>query len=208
MPATHGRTGRPPVTSRPEILAAARRLIDADGWEKVTVRRLAAELGIGATTLYHHVRDKDELLVLVLSEYARQVPLPVLPEDPRERIVVAATTIRQALAGWPWAAAEFTTDGLLGRLGGPAVQLVEVIVGAAVECGCTPERAVHVFRSLWYYTVGEILVRIRSRARPPVVFAPADTPHLSAIGERWPALAAQDTYEMGLRALISGLLPE
>ena len=39
-----GRTGRPPVTSRAEILAAARQLIDRDGWEKLTIRRLAAEL--------------------------------------------------------------------------------------------------------------------------------------------------------------------
>lgn len=201
------RTGRPPVTSRAEILAATRRLIDVDGWEKVTVRRLAGELGIGATTLYHHVRDKEELLVLVLSEYARQVPLPELPDDPRERIVVAALTIRDALASWPWAAQEITTDGLLGRLGGPAVQLVEIIVAGAVEYGCTPERAVHVFRSIWYYTVGENLVRVRALTRPRGVFEPADTPQLSAIGERWPEWAAQDTYEMGLRALLTGLLP-
>src|SRR5579875_1528408 len=65
----HGRTGRPPVTSRPEILAAARRLIDRDGWEKLSVRRLAAELGIGTTTLYHHLRDKEDLLLLLLNEY-------------------------------------------------------------------------------------------------------------------------------------------
>src|SRR3954470_18770199 len=88
--ASSGRTGRPPVTSRPEILAAARRLIDRDGWEKLTVRRLAAELGIGATTLYHHVRDKEDLLLLLLNEYAGAIAQPALPSDPRDRIVAAA----------------------------------------------------------------------------------------------------------------------
>ena len=67
--ASPGRTGRPPVTSRPEILAAARRLIDRDGWEKLTVRRLAAELGIGTTTLYHHVQEQGFLLLLLLNKF-------------------------------------------------------------------------------------------------------------------------------------------
>jgi len=44
-----------------QILAAARRLIDRDGWDNLTIRRLAAETCIGAT-MYHHVRDKDDLL--------------------------------------------------------------------------------------------------------------------------------------------------
>src|ERR1700743_625660 len=46
-----GRPGRPPAASRAQILAAARELIGRDGWEKLTVRRLAAELGVGTTTL-------------------------------------------------------------------------------------------------------------------------------------------------------------
>ncbi|MGW5161068.1 hypothetical protein ACWEPN_36855 [Nonomuraea wenchangensis] len=33
--------------------------------------------------------------------------------------------------------------------------------------GCTPEQAVHVFRSIWYYTAGEILVRAHSEGRRP-----------------------------------------
>lgn len=38
--------------------SGTRRLIERDGWEKVSIRRLAAEIGIAPTTLYHHVRDK------------------------------------------------------------------------------------------------------------------------------------------------------
>jgi AcrR family transcriptional regulator len=200
------------VTSRAQILATARRLIDQDGWEKLTIRRLAAELNIGATTLYHHVRDKEDLLLLLLNEYAAQAPLPDLPADPGERIVVAATAIHDALASWPWAAEVLITDGFLGLLGGSAIQLVEVIVAAAEEAGRTPEQAVDVFRSIWYYTVGEILVRIHSASRRPAgnidftAFDPAKAPTLAAIGPKWPTLAARDTYAPGLRAFVTGLL--
>lgn len=211
--ASTGRTGRPPVTSRAQIMAAAGRLIDQDGWERLTVRRLAAELGIGTTTLYHHVRDKQDLLLLMLSEYAAQIPRPDLPADPRDRMIVTAATMHDALAAWPWAAEVVTTDGLLGLVGEPLTGMVETIVAGAVDCGCTREQAVHVFRSIWYYTVGELLVRIHSAGGRTALrdvdftgFDPSRTPNLAAIGDQWRVLAAQDTYRTGLRALVNGLL--
>ncbi|MER7112076.1 TetR/AcrR family transcriptional regulator [Streptomyces sp. NPDC000229] len=213
-PAPHGRTGRPPVTSRAQILAAARQLIDRDGWEKLTIRRLAAELGIGATTLYHHIRDKEDLLILLLNQHVGQIERPDLPRAPKDRIVAAATAMHDALASWPWAAEVLTADGFMGLLDESALWMVEAIVAGADDCGCTPEEAVHVFRSIWYYTVGEVLVRAHSphrRAddeRPAFreAFDASQVPHLAAIGDQWPALAARDTYPQGLRAFVDGLL--
>ncbi|WP_175607709.1 TetR/AcrR family transcriptional regulator [Peterkaempfera bronchialis] len=213
-PASHGRTGRPPVTSRAEILTAARRLIDRDGWEKLTIRRLAAELGIGATTLYHHIRDKEDLLVQLLEHHISRLQRPQLPRDPRDRIVAAATAMHDALADWPWAAEVLTTDGFVGLLDESALWMVEAIVAGADDHGCTPEQSVHVFRSIWYYTVGEILVRAHTARRLtdeklPVFrdsFDASQVPHLAAVSKRWRALAVRDTYAEGLRAFVDGLL--
>lgn len=209
------------MTSRAEILAAARRLIERDGWDKLTIRRLAAELGIGATTLYHHVRDREDLLVQLLNEHTDQTLRPDLPSGPRDRIVAAATAIHDSLAAWPWAAEILTADGFLGRLGEPALRVVETIVAGAVDYGCTPAQAVDVFRSVWYYTVGEILVRARSEHRRALSERPADRdtffssdvdmsrmPRLAAIGDQWPALAARDTYPQALEAFVDGLLAQ
>jgi len=213
--APHGRTGRPPVTSRAEILTAARRLIDRDGWQKLTIRRLAAELGIGATTLYHHIRDKEDLLVQILNHHVLQLDRPDLPDDPRERVVAAATALHDALAAWPWAAEVLTTDGFVGLLDESALWMVEAILAGAEDGGCTPEQAVDVFRSVWYYTVGEILVRVHSARRD--VLGPAAgfrtqfdagrVPRLAAVGGRWHELAARDTYPEALRAFVTALLP-
>ncbi|WP_133901015.1 TetR/AcrR family transcriptional regulator [Actinophytocola oryzae] len=213
--APHGRTGRPPLTSRAEILTAARRLIDRDGWEKLTIRRLASEIGVGATTLYHHVRDKEDLLVQLLNHHADQIPRPDLPPEPRERVVVAATAMHDGLADWPWAAEVLTADGFLRRLGESALWLVETILAGAVDHGCTPAQAVDVFRNLWYFTAGEILVRAHSAPRPPGerpdFFAGRDLshlPNLAALGDQWPELAARDTYREGLSAFVDGLLAQ
>ena len=61
-----GRARRPASAGRPtrreQIAAAALRIADAEGFEAVSMRRVAAELGAGTMTLYHYVRNKDELV--------------------------------------------------------------------------------------------------------------------------------------------------
>lgn len=215
VPRPSGRTGRPPLTSREEILTAALALIERDGWEKLTIRRLAAALGVGATTLYHHVRDKEDLLVQVLDHYAKQIPRSELPADPRDRIVAAATVMHDELARRPWAVDLLTADDLMGE---SALWMVEAILGGARDCGCTPEEAVDLYRHVWYYTVGELLVRAHSHRRRAnddrptyrdTVFTTLDAgrlPHISAVADRWPTLTARNTYPEGLQAFVDGLL--
>ena len=200
------------MTSRREILAAARELIERDGWERLTVRRLAAELSIGTTTLYHHVRDREDLLIQLLNEHADATLRPELPASPRERIIAAATAIHESLAAWPWAVEVLTADGFINRLGDSSLAMVEAIVAGAVDAGCTPEQAVHVFRSIWYFTVGEILVRAHTDPNRTIDDSflrdvdAARLPRLAAIGPRWPAVAAQDTFAWALPGVVDGLL--
>ncbi|WP_152364001.1 TetR/AcrR family transcriptional regulator [Microlunatus speluncae] len=214
----HRRAGRPPATSLPAILAAARTLIDRDGWERLTIRGLAAELGIGATTLYHHVRDKDDLLVHLLNELAARTPRPELPSDPRDRIVVAAVAGHDLLAAWPWAVEVITNDGYLGRLDESAAWTSEAIVAGAIDAGCTLDQAVYLFRSIWFYTVGEILVRAHSPGGVDLSTYPDGTffhgadmaklPNLAAIGNDWIEIENRDTFRPGLEAFVDGLLAQ
>lgn len=211
------RVGRPPRTSRAEILSAARSLVDRDGWDKLTIRRLAAALGVGATTLYHHVADKEDLLVQLLDFYAEQVERPRLPADPRERVIVAATVMHDGVAAWPGLADVLIADRVLGK---SALWMVNAIVGGAVDAGCTHEQAVYVYRTIWYYVVGEILVHAHSARRRGAddrptyneqVFGDLDAatlPHLAAIGDDWPRLNGRDTFAEGLRALVDGLFAQ
>ncbi|MDL4774631.1 MULTISPECIES: TetR/AcrR family transcriptional regulator [Thermomonosporaceae] len=208
-------TGRPPRISREEIVEAAHRVVDAEGAGKLTMRRLARELGCTPMALYHHVRDKDELLLLLLDDYAARLPRPEPPAEPRERIVAVATALRDGLAGLPWIAEVLTADDLLSV---SALWYSEHIVDAAVQAGLTLDRAVHAYRAIWYYTAGEIIIRAsaarrRADAGKPTyrerVFAEIDPepfPRLASVAGRWAPLTAEDTYGDGLRALVDGLL--
>ncbi|MGW5728826.1 TetR/AcrR family transcriptional regulator [Nocardia beijingensis] len=208
------RTGRPARISRAEILAAADSVIEAEGVAKLTMRRLATELGCTPMALYHHVRDKEDLLRLLLNEYADQVVWPDLPEEPRERVRVAARAMRDVLAARPWIVEILAADDLLSV---SALWVSESIVDGFVAGGLPLDRAAQAYRVIWHYTAGDLIVRARSARRAAEdrptfraqVFAELDAetyPRLAALGSDYLSLAARDTYDLGLDALIDGLL--
>ncbi|MBH5338171.1 TetR/AcrR family transcriptional regulator C-terminal domain-containing protein [Streptomyces pactum] len=214
-PAPRRPRGRPPRISREEIIGTARRIVTEEGVGRLTMRRLATEVGSTPMALYHHVRDKEELLVLLLDDYAtRTLRRPELPGEPRERVVAAATAIHEALAACPWIVEVLTADDLMST---SALWFVEQIVDGLVACGLSPDRAVHGYRAIWYYTAGEIVVRTTAARRRAdddratyreQVFAgldPAELPRLAQVADRWAPLTAEDTYQDGLRALVDGL---
>ncbi|MGW5570397.1 TetR/AcrR family transcriptional regulator [Nocardia thailandica] len=206
------RAGRPSRLSRAQIVAVARDLVAAHGVEALTMRRLAAELSATPMAVYRHVRDKDELLLLLLDDLAAGLRRPALPDDPRARIVAVALAMHAALAEVPWIVEVLTGDDLLSR---SALWYTEAIVDAATACGADADEAVYVYRTIWYYTAGELLVRAAATRRGTgrvtlrdKVFSDIDAealPRLAALGESYVTLAARDTYERGLRALVTGL---
>ncbi|WKG11460.1 TetR/AcrR family transcriptional regulator C-terminal domain-containing protein [Nocardia sp. PE-7] len=199
--------------SRADIVAAAHRVIGADGVEKLTMRRLATELGCTPMALYHHVRDKQDLLRLLLDDYADAITWPALPDDPRQRILVAATAMRDALSAHSWIVDVLADGDLLGR---SALWFPETIIDAAITAGLPLERAVAAYRTIWHYTAGELIVTGRAARRAEEgptyraeVFAnldPEQLPRLAEIGSRWTEFDVDSTYAAGLEALVTGLL--
>ncbi|MFJ8622015.1 TetR/AcrR family transcriptional regulator [Kitasatospora sp. NPDC093550] len=209
-------TGRPPRISREEVVGAARRIVTEEGVGKLTMRRLAGEVGSTPMALYHHVRNKEELLLLLLDDHAAQALRPrELPTEPRERVVAASAAIHGALVDCPWIVEVLTADDLLST---HALWFVEQIVDGLVRCGLSLDQAVRGYRAIWYYTAGEIVVRVAAARRRGAddrpthraqVFAgldPAELPRLAEVGEHWERLTAEDTYRDGLRSLVDGLL--
>jgi AcrR family transcriptional regulator len=68
--------GRPAERSRSEVTAAAIALADREGLPAVSMRRVAAELGTGAASLYRYVDSRDDLLDLMIDEMAAGYRLP------------------------------------------------------------------------------------------------------------------------------------
>jgi AcrR family transcriptional regulator len=94
--------GPRPGHSRDEVAAAAVRLADAEGLDAVSMRRVAAELGAGTTSLYRYLRSKDELLDLMADLVARQLELPGRTGEWRADLRALATVTRAAMLSHPW----------------------------------------------------------------------------------------------------------
>jgi AcrR family transcriptional regulator len=211
---TSARPGRPPRLSRDAIVAAASAVVAREGIASLTMRRVAEELSSSPMSIYRHVRDKDELLVLLLDHLAAELPHARLPRTPRARLLTACRTMRDGLAEHPW-----IVDVLAGGdLIAPSILwLVEEIVAGFVACGLTYAQAADAYRAVWQFTVGELIVRrgldhVATLQRPPYVLNvltsvdAEELPTLAALAPYWAPARNHDSYDSGLRALVEGLL--
>ena len=91
-------TTRRPALSRAAIVAEALRIVDAEGVDAVSMRRVADHFGTGPASLYAHVSNREELLLLAADEVAAEVPLPeVNPRRWRVQLLQLLTDIRAAM---------------------------------------------------------------------------------------------------------------
>lgn len=209
------RLGRPARLSREAIVAAAQLILDAEGPGQLSMRRLAKELSSTPMALYHHVRDKDELLLLLLDAHAARFPRPEQPTEPRARFLAAAGTLHEVLADCPWIVEVLASDDLMAV---SALWIVEDILDSAIACGLSEVDAVYAYRTIWYYTAGELLIRnTRGRRRAlsdapshrDKAFAALDPetyPRLTSMAGQWSELTERDTHQRGLEDIVDSIL--
>ena len=96
------RKRRAPLT-RERVLRAAMALADQDGFESLTMRRLAKDLRVEAMSLYNHVASKDDLLDGMVDIVFGELEDPAVGEDWRAQMRRRALSVREVLGRHPWA---------------------------------------------------------------------------------------------------------
>ena len=211
---TARRPGRPARLSRDSVVSAALEIIDREGIDALTMRRVARALDSSPMAIYRHVRDKDQLLVLMLDRLAATVAVPDFDPDPRTRLHQACRAMRDGLAQYPWVVDVLAQGDLIA----PSILwVIEAIVAGFIACGLTEEQAVEGYRAVWQFTVGELIIRrgldrTAALGRPPFVVGvltgvdPQEFPALATVRDKWRPLRASDNYDVGIGALIDGLI--
>src|SRR4051794_21744856 len=141
------RRGRPPTIDREVVLDTAIGLLDAEGVQALTMRRLASELGVSAMTPYRHVGSKDELLIVLVVGLAGRheagLAYQARPREPKAAVRVVAAAIYDSLAEAP---------GVLGVLAGRRIleqsllRAIEAVQAAVHGGGRTIGSAVRAYR--------------------------------------------------------------
>ena len=89
--------------SKQRVVTEAIRLADNEEFDKLSMRRLATELGAGAMSLYYYVANKDELLDAMIDVVFDEIELPTDTADWKAAMRQRAVSARQVLARHPWA---------------------------------------------------------------------------------------------------------
>ncbi|MFH8488068.1 TetR/AcrR family transcriptional regulator [Streptomyces longisporoflavus] len=214
-PAEKKKRGRPSRIDLDTLVSVARRILQEEGVAALSMRRVAKEVGATPMALYHHVRDKDELLMLTLAGTADSVPRPELPDDPRDRMLAVAVHMHGTLARMPWVVEVLSLGDLTDK---GALWMVEEIIDCCLASGLTPAGAVAAYRTIWHCVYGELVFRqaMARRAEEPdrvrhfpdmLTDADADElPHMTALAGRWLELTAAYDVSVQLGAVIDGLL--
>jgi AcrR family transcriptional regulator len=151
--------------SRERILEAARRLIEADGVEAVSMRKVAAEVGLAPTGIYWHVGSREDLLHAVLDAMIADLPpIRARGSSPRDRIASLARAARREFLD------SVRTLQLAQELGRGAELSFRVQVALARElgpAGLEGDDAVAALRAVLFLVGGFVMIEEEYRQRAP-----------------------------------------
>lgn len=198
--------------TRERIADVALELLDAQGPEALSMRRLAERLGVGTMTLYSYVRDKDDLLDAAMEAITARYPLPAnVPGTWREQLRALALRFADALYEHPGVvqlrlARPILTPG--------ALRFTEAGLLTLRDAGFTADQAATGFRTLFIYTFGMAAfspARRADEARQAAATVLSQLPleDFPTIRAMIPQVVAttdpRDQYEQGLERILDGL---
>ena len=224
---------RKPRHTREQIAAAALRVADQDGFDAVTMKRIASELGAGTMTVYYYVRNKTDVVALMHDAILAGVliPGPELPGGWRDAVAAIARRTRQVLMAHPWSLASLGD----AQFGPNALRHLEQSLAAVAGTGLPAAARLELLAAVDDYVVGNAVHSVESLARaraagadPPMAAAMMDYgvtqlqtgefPELSALyresasaqaaeqsGPPMTEVALASQFERGLQAFLDGV---
>ena len=147
---------RPPLT-RDAVVDAAIRIADRDGLSKLSMRNLAAEVGLKVMSLYTHVNNKADLHSAMVERCVEQLEMPAIDDSFQWRPALRAHSIglKEMFERHPW-----SVDLWVRSTPGPRrFDVMEWQLAAFGTSGLTEQAAHTAFHALFNHTVGFMLQR-------------------------------------------------
>jgi AcrR family transcriptional regulator len=204
---------RRPRLTRAAIVAAAVALADAEGLAAVSIRRVAAELGVRTMSLYTYIDRKEDLLDLMADEVAGEVLIDAadLPTDWRAAITAVVAREREVARRHPWMVDLLSR---LPRIGPNGLRHTEQTLTALSALGLDARATFRLGAAIDQYVLGNMVADAvltsadsdlgRARLAQLVEIATGgDFPRLSAIFTGDPP--DTNTYQLGLDLMLDGI---
>ena len=210
-------TPRSKGLTREVVVAAALEIVDRDGLDALTMRALGRELGVDPMAVYHHLPNKAAILDGVVEAVLGEVPLDAPAGLPwTDRLVAVARGYRDALRAHPNALPVVATRPDVTPA---ALRILETALGILLEAGLDPAAALKAVHAASCFVVGHALDEsglgvgeeisiAEAAAAQQQLLESGEYPNLAAAALAGEEIRADDTFETGLAALLSGLAPE
>ena len=204
--------GPEPRFTREELARRALAIMDAHGSEALTMRRLAAELGIGTMGLYRYFPSKDDLMDAAIELATPEIELPEPGAAPwKEQLAGMARALYRSGLRHPSLARERFERPLQSP---GALRVTDRAIALLLEAGLSRSDAVAAFKALLVHTLGaaafaagESRPDVRRRASERHATLPSETvPAMAAVADEFTAaLGGDEAFELGLTALLDGI---
>jgi AcrR family transcriptional regulator len=195
-----------------KITAAALDVVDREGIDALTMRRVADELGTTHTSLYRHVASRDELVVELVDHVLGDVRWESAGDGWREGIELLAQNLRRALLAHPGLVQLLGVGQLLGP---NALRGRERGVRLFLDAGASEELAVQAYLLVAHFVIGTAMFDTSANARTLEESTEMADLLASLPAEDFPSvvsaadlLSSPDTdaeFEFGLQTLLDGL---
>jgi TetR/AcrR family transcriptional regulator, tetracycline repressor protein len=205
---------REPLT-RERVVEAATRVMDEEGLDAVSMRRVAREVGVEAMSLYHHVEDKEDLLDGICEHVMAQFDFPEPVEDWAENCRRGARAWRRLLQAHP------AVMRLFAEQRGPirsidSVRPMEFALRILRSCGLTDRDTAQAFHAFGGYIQGFVMMELGSIAGGSdeehqkahaelAATLPDEFAALQACSPYFAECDPDEQFEFGLDLLIRGL---
>ena len=200
--------------TREVVVREALGLLDEEGLEALTMRRLADRLGVVPNALYRHVKDKEDLLDGVMDAAVASVPIPDPALDWRAGLAALAHNIRATMLAHP-AVANLVI--LRPNLGMASIRIGEYGFGVMLEAGFKPADADRALNVIIVWTLGFAALEVPRMSEPHLTkaeldkayeFLPADVfPHTAVVQPNPIEIVSEDQFSFGLGLVIDSLTP-
>jgi AcrR family transcriptional regulator len=193
--------------SRQKIAAVALALADKEGFEAVSMRRVAQELGVGTMSLYYYVKTKDDLIAAVDDALMGEALLPSLPRGWRRAMLAIAARTHSMLLRHPWALASMQS----APPGLNAMRHMEQCLEALAETSMTSEQKITLLATVDDLVFGHALRAAAADAAIDIEFAKTQLatgafPRLAEVFAKGRIDAKRDRFECALRALLDAVV--
>jgi TetR/AcrR family transcriptional regulator, tetracycline repressor protein len=200
-------TGGSTTLSVDAIVDAATRISETEGFEAISMRRLADEFGVTAMALYGYVATKHHLLELIADRYMAQLDLAQRVRAWDRRLVRIFKSFHELMVERPILAhvlVEQAVDAPAAR------RVADAVLGILRDHGFSDGEAVEIFSVLASYTMGFTLAQRRRqltpadrRERARMLREATGYPNLSAAAGEYVKWPSSSTFEQALEHLVS-----